>query len=26
VRTLLGDRIKDGWMDLPTLVLKGVKR
>jgi SAM-dependent methyltransferase len=26
VRELLGDRIKDGWMDLPTLVLKGVKR
>jgi SAM-dependent methyltransferase len=26
VRTLLGDRIRDGWMDLPTLVLKGVKR
>jgi SAM-dependent methyltransferase len=24
VRELLGDRIKDGWMDLPTLVLKGV--
>jgi SAM-dependent methyltransferase len=26
VRELLGDRIRDGWMDLPTLVLKGVKR
>jgi SAM-dependent methyltransferase len=26
VRELLGDRIVDGWMDLPTLVLKGVKR
>jgi hypothetical protein len=26
VRELLGDRIKDGWMDLPTLVIKGVKR
>ena len=26
VRELLGDRIKDGWMDLPTLVLKGTKR
>src|SRR5262249_4845319 len=25
VRALLGDRIVDGWMDLPTLVLKGVK-
>jgi SAM-dependent methyltransferase len=25
VRELLGDRIVDGWMDLPTLVLKGVK-
>ena len=25
VRELLGDRIEDGWMDLPTLVLKGVK-
>jgi SAM-dependent methyltransferase len=25
VRLLLGDRIKDGWMDLPTLVIKGVK-
>jgi len=25
VRELLGDRIKDGWMDLPTLVLRGVK-
>ena len=24
VRELLGDRIVDGWMDLPTLVLKGV--
>jgi hypothetical protein len=24
VRELLGDRIKDGWMDLPTLVLRGV--
>ncbi len=26
VRELLGDRIADGWMQLPTLVLKGVKR
>jgi SAM-dependent methyltransferase len=26
VRELLGDRVKDGWMDLPTLVLRGVKR
>jgi SAM-dependent methyltransferase len=26
VRELLGDRIVDGWMKLPTLVLKGVKR
>jgi SAM-dependent methyltransferase len=26
VRELLGDRITDGWMDLPTLVIKGVKR
>jgi SAM-dependent methyltransferase len=26
VRELLGDRIVDGWMDLPTLVLKGVKK
>ena len=26
VRELLGDRIKDGWMDLPTLVIKGIKR
>jgi SAM-dependent methyltransferase len=25
VRRLLGDRVKDGWMDLPTLVLRGVK-
>jgi SAM-dependent methyltransferase len=25
VRELLGDRIADGWMDLPTLVIKGVK-
>jgi len=25
VRELLGDRIVDGWMKLPTLVLKGVK-
>ncbi len=24
VRALLGDRIEDGWMALPTLVLKGV--
>jgi SAM-dependent methyltransferase len=24
VRTLLGDRIRDGWMQLPTVVLKGV--
>ena len=26
VRELLGDRIKDGWMDLPTLVIKGAKQ
>jgi SAM-dependent methyltransferase len=26
VRELLGDRIKDGWMDLPTLVIKGAKK
>jgi len=26
VRELLGDRIKDGWMDLPTLVIKGVPK
>jgi SAM-dependent methyltransferase len=26
VRELLGDRVKDGWMSLPTVVLKGVKR
>jgi SAM-dependent methyltransferase len=26
VRELLGDRIRDGWMSLPTLVIKGVKR
>jgi len=25
VKELLGDRVADGWMDLPTLVLKGVK-
>jgi SAM-dependent methyltransferase len=25
VRDLLGDRAKDGWMDLPTLVLRGVR-
>jgi SAM-dependent methyltransferase len=25
VLDLLGDRVKDGWMDLPTLVIKGVK-
>jgi SAM-dependent methyltransferase len=25
VRELLGDRVRDGWMDLPTLVLRGVK-
>jgi len=25
VRELLGDRIKDGWMNLPTLVIKGVR-
>ena len=25
VRELLGDRIRDGWMDLPTLVIKGTK-
>ena len=26
VRELLGDRIRDGWMDLPTLVIKGTKQ
>jgi SAM-dependent methyltransferase len=26
VRELLGDRIVDGWMNLPTLVIKGVPR
>ena len=26
VRELLGDRIADGWMNLPTLVLKGTKQ
>ena len=26
VRELLGDRIEDGWMNLPTLVIKGTKR
>ncbi len=26
VKELLGDRIADGWMDLPTLVIKGVKK
>jgi hypothetical protein len=26
VRELLGDRIEDGWMDLPTLVIKGVPK
>jgi SAM-dependent methyltransferase len=25
VRELLGDRVEDGWMSLPTLVIKGVK-
>jgi SAM-dependent methyltransferase len=25
VRELLGDRVKDGWMPLPTLVIKGAK-
>ena len=25
VLELLGDRVRDGWMDLPTLVIKGVK-
>ena len=25
VRDLLGDRIRDGWMELPTLVIKGAK-
>jgi hypothetical protein len=25
VRELLGDRVADGWMPLPTLVVKGVK-
>ncbi len=26
VRELLGDRIQDGWMNLPTLVIKGTKQ
>jgi SAM-dependent methyltransferase len=26
VRELLGDRVKDGWMVLPTLVIKGTKQ
>jgi SAM-dependent methyltransferase len=26
VRELLGDRISDGWMNLPTLVIKGVAK
>ena len=26
VKELLGDRIVDGWMNLPTLVLKGVEQ
>ena len=26
VRELLGDRVVDGWMKLPTLVIKGVKK
>ena len=26
VRELLGDRIVDGWMNLPTLVIKGVPK
>jgi SAM-dependent methyltransferase len=26
VRELLGDRVEDGWMSLPTIVLKGMKR
>jgi SAM-dependent methyltransferase len=26
VRELLGDRVTDGWMDLPTLVLRGAKK
>jgi len=26
VRELLGDRIEDGWMNLPTLVVKGTKQ
>jgi SAM-dependent methyltransferase len=25
VRELLGDRVVDGWMNLPTLIIKGVK-
>jgi SAM-dependent methyltransferase len=25
VRELLGDRVRDGWMPLPTLVIKGLK-
>jgi hypothetical protein len=26
VRELLGDRVRDGWMTLPTLVIKGTKQ
>ena len=26
VRELLGDRIAGGWMNLPTLVIKGVAK
>jgi SAM-dependent methyltransferase len=26
VRELLGDRVQDGWMNLPTLVIKGTKQ
>ena len=26
VRELLGDRVRDGWMSLPTLVIKGTKQ
>jgi SAM-dependent methyltransferase len=26
VRDLLGDRVNDGWMNLPTLVIKGTKQ
>ncbi|HEV2590548.1 MAG TPA: class I SAM-dependent methyltransferase [Gaiellaceae bacterium] len=26
VKELLADRVSDGWMDLPTLIIKGVKK